>query len=67
MKNLMKKLPYSIVPALGLMATSAMAEVPAEVTTALGDAKTDAVAVAGLVLAVIVAIFAITIIRKVLR
>lgn len=67
MKNLMKKLPYSIVPALGLMATSAMAEVPAEVTTALGDAKTDAVAVAGLVLAIIVAIFAITIIRKVLR
>jgi uncharacterized membrane protein len=43
-----------------------LAAVPAAVTTALGDAGTDSVTVAGVVLAVIVGIFAIKLMRKAL-
>jgi len=42
------------------------AAVPAAVTTALGDAGTDGITVAGAVLAVIVGIFAIKLMRKAL-
>lgn len=42
----------------------ALAAVPAEVTTALGDMKTDALAVAGLVLVAIIAIAAFKFMRK---
>ena len=50
----------------GLLAvgTSAMAEVPAAVTTALGDAKTDAVMVAGLVIAIVVAVAAFKFMKR---
>jgi len=43
-----------------------VAAVPAAVTTALGDAGTDGITVAGAVLAVIVGIFAIKLMRKAL-
>lgn len=41
-----------------------MAAVPAEVTAALGDAKTDGVSVATLVLVALIAIFAFKFMRK---
>jgi len=44
--------------------TSAHAAVPAEVTTALEDLSSDAVTVAGVVLAAVVAVYAIKFIRK---
>lgn len=43
---------------------SAMAAVPTEVTTALTDAKTDALAVAGLSLVIIIAIAAFKYMRR---
>lgn len=43
---------------------AAFAAVPADVTTALGDMKTDGLVVAGLVLVAIIAIAAIKFIRK---
>lgn len=49
---------------VGLSAGSAMAAVPTEVTTALGDMKTDALVVAGVVLVAIIAVAAIKFIRK---
>lgn len=52
------------VAALTAAAGSAMAAVPEEVTTAVTGLKTDAVAVATLVLLAIVAIYAIKFIRK---
>jgi Na+/H+ antiporter NhaB len=54
---------------LGLLFASVsvvFAAVPAAVTTALGDAGTDGITVAGAVLAVIVGIFAIKLMRKAL-
>lgn len=57
----------------GAVATVAMAPVvvlaavPTEVTTALGDAKTDAVSVAGTVIGIIVAIAAFLYMRKAIR
>lgn len=47
-----------------LVAQSAMAAVPANVTTALTDLQADAVTVAGVVLVAIVAVFAFKFIRK---
>ena len=44
--------------------TSAQAEVPAVVTTALSNLQTDALTVAGVVLAAIVAVYAFKFIRK---
>lgn len=46
------------------LAGSAMAEVPAEVTTALGAMKTDGLAVAALVLIAIIAIAAFKFMKK---
>lgn len=43
---------------------SAMAELPADVTTAIGTAKTDGVQLAGLVLAAIIAIYAFKLVRR---
>jgi len=54
---------YLIVP-LTLAAGSAMAAVPADVTTALESAKTDGVAVATAVLVAVVAIYAFKLMRK---
>ncbi len=47
-----------------LAISNAMAAVPADVTTALGDAKTDGVSVATLVLVAVIAIFAFKFMRK---
>lgn len=47
-----------------MLAGQAYAAVPAEVTTALEDAKTDAMTVGGLVLVVIIAIAAFKFIRR---
>ena len=52
------------IPAVALATGSAMAEVPAAVSTALGGLSTDAVSVAGMVLAAVIAVFAIKFIRK---
>lgn len=52
------------VATLAAAAGSAMAAVPAEVTTALGDMKTDGLVVAGAVLVAIIAIAAIKFMRK---
>lgn len=51
--------------ALGAVGT-AMAEVPADATTALNDAKADGVAIGGIVLGVIIAIAAFKYIRRAL-
>jgi hypothetical protein len=50
--------------ALALFVSNAMAAVPATVTTALTDAGTDSLAVAGMVFAAVVGIFAFTLMRK---
>lgn len=47
-----------------MLAGQAYAAVPADVTTALEDAKTDAMTVGGLVLVVIIAIAAFKFIRR---
>lgn len=53
------------IPAVAMAVTgSAMAAVPADVTTALGDLKTDALAVATAVLLAIVAVYAFKFIRR---
>ena len=52
------------VGSLGLMASSAFAAVPADVTTALEGAKTDGVTVATAVLVAVVAIYAFKLMRK---
>jgi hypothetical protein len=54
------------VSVLALGVGQAMAAVPAAVTSALEDAKTDGVTVAGVVLVVIIAIAAFKLIRKAL-
>ncbi|WP_137885732.1 major capsid protein [Pseudomonas sp. 2FE] len=48
----------------GLLANQAFAAVPAEATTALTDAKADALNVAGVVLVIIIAIAAFKFIKK---
>ena len=57
---------FSRLGALSLLAagSSAFAEVPAEVTTAIAAMKTDALVVAGAVLVAIIAVAAIKFIRK---
>ena len=49
------------------LATQAWAEVPESVKTDLETAKTDALSVAAIVLGIIASIFAIQLIRRVLR
>lgn len=59
-----KFLRVSGVLALVSLGSQAMAAVPAEVTTAVGDMKTDGLAVATAVLVAVIAIAAIKFIRK---
>lgn len=59
--------PAALGAAIMSMAVSAQAAIPAEVTTALGEAKTDAVQVAGIVLGILVAIYAFVLMRKPMR
>lgn len=55
-----------VVAGAGLLATQAMAEVPAAVNTAITDAGTDAAVIGGLVLVVIVGIAAFKYMRRAL-
>lgn len=59
----MKKLSATFA---GVLATtgSAYAAVPAEITTALTEAKADGLVVAGLVLVAVIAMFAFKLIRR---
>lgn len=50
--------------ALLTLGASAFAAVPAEVTTALGDMKTDSLTIAGLVLVAVIAIAAFKFMRR---
>lgn len=59
----MKKIAF-VLSGLAASTGSAFAAVPTEVTTALGDAKTDGVAVATAVLVALVAIYAFKLMRK---
>ncbi len=65
MKNLYSKIVLSFAGLIAMVSTSHAAVDPA-VTTALADAKTDSVEVAGAVLVVLVAIAAFRYIRKTL-
>jgi hypothetical protein len=56
--------PRTAVAGLGALALQAQAAVPAEVSTALGDAKSDGLVIAGLVLVAIIALFAFKLMRK---
>ncbi len=62
--NKMFKGGAATLASLAATAGSALAAVPAEVTTAVGDMKTDGLVVAGAVLVAIIAIAAIKFIRK---
>ncbi|GLE98607.1 major capsid protein [Pseudomonas aeruginosa] len=55
-----------VLGSLGLLAGQAMAEVPAEATASLTEAKADGVAIGGVVLGVIIAIAAFKYIRRAL-
>lgn len=70
MKQVLKSTAARVAGGVALVpvfATSAFAAVPESVTTALAEAKTDAVSVAGLVIAIIVAIMAFLFMRKAMR
>lgn len=59
-----RKLAAPAVAGIGALAASAFAAVPTEVTTELGNAKTDGVSVATLVLVAVIALFAFKFMRK---
>lgn len=60
----LQTLRIAAVAAASSLAVAAHAAVPAVVTTALEDLQTDALTVAGVVLAAIVAVYAFKFIRK---
>lgn len=60
----MNKIRNYGVASLATLAASAYAAVPTAVTTALDNLQTDALSVAGIVLAAIVAVYAFKFIRK---
>ena len=60
----MKKLRYGLIPALGLLSLQVMAELPAEVTSAISDSKADVMEIAGLILGVLVVGFGFKVIRR---
>ena len=66
LKNKFLRAVGGAVAVTAISAQQAFAAVPAEVTTALSDAKADGVTVAGVVLVVIIAIAAFKFIRKAL-
>ncbi|MFD1245844.1 major capsid protein [Paralysiella testudinis] len=67
--NICRKYGAKFAAAGGLMglATTAMAAVPESIKTELATAKTDSLEVGALVIGVIAAIFALMMIRRVLR
>jgi hypothetical protein len=56
--------PRAALASLAVVGAPAFAAVPTEVTTALGDMKTDALAVAALVLVAIIAVAAFKFMRR---
>lgn len=58
---------YAVGGGLMSLTVAAQAAVPAEVTQALTEAKADALSVGGIVLGIIVSIFALMLIRRVLK
>jgi hypothetical protein len=64
MATRVRKLAAPAVAGIGALATSAFAAVPTEVTASLGDAKSDGVSVATLVLVAVIALFAFKFMRK---
>lgn len=60
----MKKYSLALFVAFYAFASSVFAAVPADVTTALTDAKADSITVAGLALIIIVAVTAFKYMRK---
>lgn len=58
------KSPRAALASLSLVAGSAMAEVPTEVTSAMSEGKADALTVGGLALVIIIAIAAIKYMRR---
>lgn len=63
MKQMYKRGAAAVVGS-GLVVGNAMAAIPAEVTSALDSLSADALTVAGIVLAAIVAVYAFKFIRK---
>lgn len=59
-----KRFAFLAIPATMLASVSAHAEVPANVTSALTSLQADALTVAGVILAAIVAVYAFKFIRK---
>ena len=59
-----RKLVAPALAAASMVAASAHAAIPSEVSSALNDLSTDALTVAGIVLAAIVAVYAFKFIRK---
>lgn len=64
MKAINQARKYGVGASLAVLGGSAMAAVPTEVSTALGDMKADALTVAGVVLVAIIAVAAVKFIRK---
>jgi len=60
----MKKQTLAAAAALTAFATDTFAVIPAEVTTALGESKTDATTIGGLVMVIVIAIFAFKMMKK---
>jgi len=60
---MLKKLASGFV-LVSMPVASAFAAVPTEVTTALGDAKTDGLIIAGAVLVAIIALYAFKLMRR---
>lgn len=63
-KNKVKRILKASAAAVTLVGVNAMAAVPVNVTTALTDLQADALTVAGVVLAAVVAVYAFKFMRK---
>jgi hypothetical protein len=64
MKNLIRTIALALFGFFSLLFGQAFAAVPAEVTTALADAKTDSTAIAATAFTIVIAILAFTYMRK---
>lgn len=60
----MKKQTLAVLAGLTAFASNTFAAVPAEVTSALGESKSDAVTIGGLVMVIVIAIFAFKMMKK---
>lgn len=64
MKNKVRRFLVSVPAVLGVAAMNAYAAVPADVTTAIDSAKTDALSVGTIMLGVVAALLGIAYIRR---